>query len=361
MPETPAETDLHLLQNELSASLRQVERSRKIVRLCQVPIYGIALLWMLLVIGSAFVAPYLGYQLNTNYILTGFVPAALLLMILQFVFSRAYASFARREQQIMTRLVKTLFPKASYRSGGNDLSLPLLQGSHLFTGLRGNMTPYLQFASVSLPTAGGELKAADIGIATSGRVQNALDATGVGGILALYKGIVKPLFASRVDRSLFDFRGMFAWMELQRRVDGRVAVLPDRLEGKLGYLARSFQKIKEAPDNCLVQMEDPAFERYFAVYASDEVLARRVLTPAMMRRITALREKYGREIMLSFNANRFYLAVSMPGGFLSLRGGQSSGADIVSEIYDDIAAAGSVAEELRLNPQGAQTVSNPQT
>ena len=67
-----------------------------------------------------------------------------------------------------------------------------------------------------------------------------------------------------------------------------------------------------------------------------------------MRDITRLQQKYGRDMMLSFNANRFYIAVSMPDGFLSLRSGAAGNGRIVEEIQADIAATESVLRELRI-------------
>lgn len=64
-----------------------------------------------------------------------------------------------------------------------------------------------------------------------------------------------------------------------------------------------------------MQLEDQEFENYFAVYADDEVEARMLLTPAMMRHMTALHQTFGCDIMLSFSRGTFYYAAVMPSGF----------------------------------------------
>ena len=51
------------------------------------------------------------------------------------------------------------------------------------------------------------------------------------------------------------------------------------------------------------------------MYADDEVEARMVLTPAMMRKLTALRKSFSRDLMLSFNGNMFYYASDTPDDF----------------------------------------------
>ncbi|MCO7113693.1 DUF3137 domain-containing protein [Bacteroides uniformis] len=72
-------------------------------------------------------------------------------------------------------------------------------------------------------------------------------------------------------------------------------LLPDHLENKIGYLAQTIQGMKEKYGAKFVHLEDPEFERHFAVYADDEVEARMVLTPAMMRKLTALRKSFSRD------------------------------------------------------------------
>ena len=115
---------------------------------------------------------------------------------------------------------------------------------------------------------------------------------------------------------MYSFRGMFGCCKLNRTFRGYVMLLPDHLENKIGYLAQTIQGMKEKYGAKFVHLEDPEFERHFAVYADDEVEARMVLTPAMMRKLTALRKSFSRDLMLSFNGNMFYYASDTPDGFL---------------------------------------------
>ena len=105
-------------------------------------------------------------------------------------------------------------------------------------------------------------------------------------------------------------------------------LLPDHLENKIGYLAQTIQGMKEKYGAKFVHLEDPEFERHFAVYADDEVEARMVLTPAMMRKLTALRN--------SFNGNMFYYASDTPDGFL--RPGRKSLDDehLLEQLYREV-------------------------
>ena len=83
-------------------------------------------------------------------------------------------------------------------------------------------------------------------------------------------------------------------------------------------------------------MEAPESERHFAVYADDEVEARMVLTPAMLRKLTALRKSFSRDLMLSFNGNMFYYASDTPDGFL--RPGRKSLDDehLLEQLYREV-------------------------
>ena len=98
-----------------------------------------------------------------------------------------------------------------------------------------------------------------------------------------------------------------------------------------------------------VHLEDPDFEKYIVVYADDEVTARMILTPAIMRQITRLREIFGHDMMLSFSKDTFYYAGVMPDGFLCLRKQALDNEHLLEEIYNDINLACQVTDELRLN------------
>ena len=99
----------------------------------------------------------------------------------------------------------------------------------------------------------------------------------------------------------------------------------------------------------LVKLEDPEFEHRFVVYADSEVAARMVLTPAMMRRMSELRDAMGRDLMFSFSKGNFYYVASMPEGFLRLRPGRLQEGKMLERLYKDISMACRVADELRVN------------
>ena len=63
-------------------------------------------------------------------------------------------------------------------------------------------------------------------------------------------------------------------------------VVPDVAERSFGSLVGNFlQKMNVTRSGRLMKMEDPEFEKYFAVYGRDEIETRYILSPAMMRRM----------------------------------------------------------------------------
>jgi hypothetical protein len=105
------------------------------------------------------------------------------------------------------------------------------------------------------------------------------------------------------------FKGIFFVADFHKDFNGRTFVLPDTIEGLLGKFGQTLQKANfSRPD--LVKLEDPEFEKAFCVYADDQVEARYILSPSLMRRILNYKEKFGNKIYLSFIQSKLYIALS---------------------------------------------------
>lgn len=145
------------------------------------------------------------------------------------------------------------------------------------------------------------------------------------------------------------FRGLFVKTDFNKHFQGETFVLPDTAEKLLGGLGRWLQSVNfTRPDR--IQLEDPEFERQFAVYSTDQVEARYILTPALMERIMALRNELGQQIALSFIGNHLYLALSsnrklLEPSFFS----KMNDPDRVQTYYEDIRGIVSIVDELNLN------------
>jgi len=58
-----------------------------------------------------------------------------------------------------------------------------------------------------------------------------------------------------------------------------------------------------------VQLENPDFEKMFAVYSTDSVEARYILSTKLVERITTLKNTFYQDIYISFINNKMYVAI----------------------------------------------------
>lgn len=97
------------------------------------------------------------------------------------------------------------------------------------------------------------------------------------------------------------FTGVCVLLEMNKSFTGRTVVLQDR-----GML-NPFYKVKGLQN---VKLEDSLFEKYFEVYADNQIEARYLLTTGFMERIIKLRDLYeGKSIQFCFQNNTLLLAI----------------------------------------------------
>ena len=70
--------------------------------------------------------------------------------------------------------------------------------------------------------------------------------------------------------------------DFNKNFNGHTVVLPDTAEKILGKFGQSLQSMSSRGE--LVKLEDPEFEKEFCVYGDDQVEARYILSPALMKR-----------------------------------------------------------------------------
>ena len=98
-----------------------------------------------------------------------------------------------------------------------------------------------------------------------------------------------------------------------------------------------------------VSLESPDFERMFAVYVSDDVEARYVLTPALMEHIMALRQRTGKPLFLGFKGHRAYLGVHYGRALFEPGIASTTSRESIREMAEHFALAEHVVQELDLN------------
>ncbi|KAB7531441.1 DUF3137 domain-containing protein [Flagellimonas olearia] len=167
----------------------------------------------------------------------------------------------------------------------------------------------------------------------------------------LFSTYLRPWLSKKhsFEQTGSSFLGMFAIMDFNKKFNGTTIVLPDRFEKKVGYFAKTIQQLNLNRDS-LVELEDPEFEKEFVVYSNDQVEARYILTPSLMQRITNLKRKVNKSIMLSFKENKLYMGVQHPHGFFSLNESKNlTTSNAIELFYEDINAAMDIVEDLNLN------------
>jgi len=349
------------LQQELYATLKKAEKNRKIIAISRAFCYGGALVYFLGLIAMQ-VFTYSGHSslftndytlnpnptfLEQNKILIVIVPLFVLIIIGSFGLSFFYQKYTTAEQTSIRRIIKAMFPDAKCNLLPFDLPMSIASKSNFFGGLDDENASGFSFGSITFENNNRKMIFRDI-VINKIQGKNWLERSPLGAFFIIAKILYKGLFAKRVENIASNFRGMFSDAQLEKKINGSVVVLPDHLESRLDYLAKNIQALKNVNGNKLVTLEDVEFERYFAVYASDEITARYVLTPAMMLRMTELKRKYNRDIMLSFNSDRFYFAVAMPEGFLTLGNASLTSGEALNDLYDNITTAREILNDLKL-------------
>jgi hypothetical protein len=144
------------------------------------------------------------------------------------------------------------------------------------------------------------------------------------------------------------FKGILFIADFHKDFIGETFVLPDTAEKLFGKLGSLFQRMNMSRPE-LVKLEDPIFEKAFAVYGTDQVEARYILTPALMSRIMEFKKKSGK-IHLSFLHSKVYIAISVkqnlfePPFFKSMLR-----FDIVEDYFKYLVMSVEIVEDLNLN------------
>lgn len=145
------------------------------------------------------------------------------------------------------------------------------------------------------------------------------------------------------------FRGIFFVGDFNKHFTGQTIVLPDTAEKLFGRLGQKLQSLNIFRGN-LIRLEDPEFESHFAVYGSDQIEARYILSTSLMARITDFKKKTGKKIHLSFIGSMVFVAVSYtrdlfePKLFKTLLDFEP-----VREYFEDLQLAVGIVDDLNLN------------
>ena len=142
------------------------------------------------------------------------------------------------------------------------------------------------------------------------------------------------------------FRGLLTAFEMTKPFHGRTVVLRDggMIGNFLGGIGRDLDR---------VSLEDPRFESAYEVYASDQVEARYLLTPAFMDRLIVLEQRLGCRVRLAFDRNSLLMSIELNRDAFHVGNLNSPLADRqrLRAIVADLTMIFDVVETLRLNAE----------
>jgi hypothetical protein len=142
------------------------------------------------------------------------------------------------------------------------------------------------------------------------------------------------------SRTVVVFRGLFFHLDFNKRLTGTTIVQP---------AGASYSSIGDRTGFAEVQLENPTFAAAFAVYATDEVEARYILTPAMMEQILSLAARTAKPIYLGFQGNRAYLGIDYGRPLFEPGIAATTSVEAIHEMAAQFALAEGVVHELDLN------------
>ena len=145
------------------------------------------------------------------------------------------------------------------------------------------------------------------------------------------------------------FKGLFFIADFNKHFSGRTVVLPDTAEkffGQVGTMLQSMNKMRGQ----LIKLEDPEFEKMFAVYGDNQIVARYILSTSLMSRMVEFKKKNKRTIYFSFIGSKVYVAVSYARNLFEPRIFRTL-LDFtpIQQYFEDFQMAVSIIGELNLN------------
>lgn len=146
------------------------------------------------------------------------------------------------------------------------------------------------------------------------------------------------------------FDGLLLIADFHKHFHGRTFIFPDNAERLFGNFGRFFQKMGGRRQTDLIRLEDPEFEKRYAVYATDEIEARYILSTAMMRRILEMGNRFGNDIRIGFKDSSLLLAVPHSQPFLEPKKGlPATDIDQIGGMLHELKYFLDTIEELDLN------------
>ena len=312
---------------ELQPILREIEteRSQQVHRFAQIALWSV-------VIGGLLSLGLAMFQMGA----WAFAPLVIALIVI----GVAYASKASEwrntfKHRVMTRLVKLFHPSLNYHP-----NRAIAEAEYRLSMLFHNSPDPDRYRGEDY-------------------IEGVIDKTDIrlSELHTEYRQVTYDSKGRRREHWVTIFRGLFISADFHKHFHGVTLVLPDTEQSWLGGFGQWLQSISAKLGNQpgeLVKMEDPEFERLFKVFSTDQVEARYILTPNMIRRIVEFRNRTKSQVRLSFIASRVFVAISTYHNYFeppSLFAPADKLLDptTLAEYFEELKFALAVVDELNLN------------
>ena len=153
------------------------------------------------------------------------------------------------------------------------------------------------------------------------------------------------------DSYITVFRGIIFIADFNKNFNSRTVVVPDVAERFFGKLAGNFlQQLNWTENGKLVKLENPEFEKKFAVYSTDPMEARYILTPKLMERLLAVQAAECSPIRALFSTSNMILAFSRSSGWLEPpEWGKLADVAVIEKTLTEIGDLLELVDDLDLN------------
>lgn len=156
-------------------------------------------------------------------------------------------------------------------------------------------------------------------------------------IVAAITGFV--VFKSAFNKS---FRGVFVEIDMNKKFEGHTFILE-----KDDYRNKAAAKLQGYE---LVKLEDPEFERQYAVYSQSQIESRYILTPSFMERIKAIKDTYkAKYVRVSFKDEKIVVAIHTGRDMFKMAGTKNMTKETFLQLFNEIVSVLALVETLKLN------------
>jgi hypothetical protein len=146
------------------------------------------------------------------------------------------------------------------------------------------------------------------------------------------------------------FQGLYLVADFNKHFNGETIILPDTAQNTFGDLIGHWLQSNNMSRDELIKMDDTEFEKEFVVYSTNQVEARYILSPSLMKKLLIFKHKSKHPLYVSFAGTHIHMAIEYnkdlfePSVFHSLLEYK-----VAMEYVQNLHLAIGVVQELKLN------------